>query len=149
VLADKVVYKHFGPVTGGKITLDVAATYVVVGLPMVMEGEIITPRTGAEGSTAEPNIKRPHKVTLKLWQSEGGEVGRWDEDHGVLEWTPIEYNVPLTADVPELTLKTCMSRDIVPPGGYGTLGTIRFRQTDPLPLHIVGVYPQSYVEDEP
>jgi hypothetical protein len=149
VLADKVVYKHRGPVTNGKITLDVAATYVVVGLPMVMEGEIITPRTGAEGSMAEPLMKRPHKVTLKLWQSEGGEVGRWDEDHGVVEWTPIEYNVPLTASVPELTLKTCMSRDIVPPGGYGTLGTIRFRQTDPIPLHIVGVYPQSYVEDEP
>jgi hypothetical protein len=85
---------------------------------------------------------------LRLWESARGEVGRWDEDHGELMWTPVEYNYPADTTVPFTTLRTVLSKTIVLPGGYGTLGTVRFRQTDPIPFNVVGVYPQTYVEDE-
>ncbi len=147
VLADKIIYKNKGPVANGSITLDTAATDIVIGLPYVMEGEIIAPEVGAEDGTAQGKSKRPHSVVLRLWESAKGEVGRWNEDAGVLEYTPCEYNFPQDLLVPEITLRTCLTSVMVLPGGYGTLGTVRFRQTDPLPFNVAGVYPQTYVED--
>jgi hypothetical protein len=148
VLADDIVYKNRGPVTNGMLQLDRPATTIVVGLPMVMEGEIIASELGAQDGTAQGKSKRPHSVVLRLWESARGEVGRWDEDHGELMWTPVEYNYPADTTVPFTTLRTVLSKTIVLPGGYGTLGTVRFRQTDPIPFNVVGVYPQTYVEDE-
>jgi hypothetical protein len=113
-----------------------------------MEGEIIASEQGAQDGTAQGKSKRPHSVVLRMWESARGEVGRWDEDHGELVWTPIEYNYPADDTVPATILRTVLSKTIVLPGGYGTLGTVRFRQTDPIPFNIVGVYPQTYVEDE-
>ena len=148
VLADDIVYSSVGPVTNGMLQLDRPATTIVVGLPLVMEGEIIASELGAQDGTAQGKSKRPHSVVMRLWQSAGGEVGRWDEDHGELMWTPIEYNYPANGMVPTTTLRTALSNTTVLPGGYGTLGTVRFRQTDPIPFNVVGVYPQTYVEDE-
>jgi hypothetical protein len=148
VLADGVVYANMGPVTNGMLQLQNSALNIVVGLPYVMEGEIIAPEAGAEDGTAQGKSKRPHSAVLRLWESARGEVGRWNEDQNVLEWTPIEYNDPQTALLPETTLKTCLTKVMSLPAGYGTLGTVRFRQTEPLPFNVVGVYPQTYVEDD-
>jgi hypothetical protein len=63
-------------------------------------------------------------------------------------WTPCEYNFPQDASVTDITLRTCLTNTIVLPGGYGTLGTVAFRQTEPLPFNVAGVYPQMYTEDE-
>jgi hypothetical protein len=148
VLADNITYLDRGPVTNGALQLDRPAYNIVVGLPLTMEGEIIAPETGAQDGTAQGKSKRPHSVVLRLWQSARGEVGRWDEDHGTVEWTPVEYNFPGATTIPEVTLRTCLSNTTVLPGGYGTLGTVRFRQAEPLPFNVAGVYPQGYVEDE-
>jgi hypothetical protein len=148
VLADNIVYKGLGPVTNGMLPLVRMATTIVLGEPMVMQGEIIAPEAGAQDGTAQGKSKRPHSVVLRLWESAKGEVGRWDEDHGELMWTPCEYNFPQDASIPDVTLRTCLTNTVVLPGGYGTLGTVAFRQTDPLPFNVAGVYPQTYVEDE-
>jgi hypothetical protein len=148
VLADRIVYKHVGPVVNGMLQLERTAFDIVVGLPVLREGEIISPELGAQDGTAQGKSKRPHSVVLRMWQSARGEVGRWDEDHGELMWTPCDYNSPQASDVPEITLLTCLTKTIVLPGGYGTLGTVRFRQTDPVPFNVAGIYPQAYVEDE-
>lgn len=147
VLADKIISKGLGPVLNGALTLERPALDIVVGLPFTSEGEIVTPDVGAEDGTAQGKSKRPHSVVLRLWESAHGEVGRWNEDQGILEWTPTVYNFPQDELVPEITLRTCMTATIVLPPGYGTLGTVRFRQTDPLPFNVAGVYPQEYVED--
>lgn len=148
VLADNIPYALLGPVTNGMLQLERPAYNIVCGLPMVIEGEIIAPDVGAEDGTSQGKSKRPHSVVLSLWESARGEVGRWDEDHGTLVWTPVEYNYPQDANVPEVTLRTGMTSTTVLPGGYGTLGTVRFRQTQPLPFNVVAIYPQMYVEDE-
>jgi hypothetical protein len=149
VLADGITYLGLGPVTHGMLALLRPATYIVAGLPMITQGEIIAPESGAgDGGTAQGKSKRPHSVVLRLWQSAGGEVGRWDEDHGEIMWTPCEYNYPLTANIDDITLRDCLTNVTVLPGGYGTLGTVTFRQTQPLPFNVAGVYPQTYVEDE-
>jgi len=148
VLADGIVYKQVGPVTNGALTLSGSASNIVAGLPFTAEAEIVTPEAGAQDGTAQGKSKRPHSVVLKLWQSIGGEVGRWNEDTGTLLWTPIEYNMPDTAEIQDITPNDCFSKTIVLPEGYGTLGTVRFRQRDPLPFNVAGVYPQTYVEDE-
>jgi hypothetical protein len=148
VLADNIPYKGLGPVTNGMLQLERPAYNIVCGIPMVMEAEIIAPDVGAEDGTAQGKSKRPHSVVMSLWETAKGEVGRWDEDHGTLVWTPIEYNYPQDELVPEVTLRTVKTKATVLPGGYGTEGTVRFRQTDPLPFNVVAVYPQMYVEDE-
>lgn len=148
VLADQIPYKGLGPVTNGMLVLERPATFVVVGLPMVTEAEIIAPDVGAEDGTAQGKSKRPHTVVLSLWQSARGEVGRINEDNGLFEYVPVEYNYPQDALVPEVTLRTIKTKATVLPAGYGQEGTVRWRQTEPLPFHIVACYPQMYVEDE-
>ena len=147
VLADRIVYKGLGPITNGMLQLERPALYIVVGLPFTTEAEIIAPDVGAEDGTAQGKSKRPHSVVLSLWETANGEVGRWNEDQGTLEYVPIEYNFPQDELVPEVTLRTCKTKTTVLPGGYGVSGTVRFRQTDPLPMNVVAVYPQMVVED--
>lgn len=148
VLADRIVYRAVGPVTAGVLTLPRQALDIVVGLGYVREGEIAAPEAGAEDGTAQGKSKRPHTVVLSLWESARGEVGRWNEDQNVKEWTPVEYKFPQDASIPEATLRTCMTGATVLPGGYGQLGTVAFRQLDPLPFNIVQVLPQMFTSDD-
>lgn len=147
VLADNVAYNGLGPVTDGTLALPETVENAVVGKQMTREGEIIAPDSGSADGTARGKMKRPHSVVLALWETAGGEVGRFNEDQQVVEYTPIDYRV-YGEDVPEETLKTVETQATVLPMGHDQSGTVRFRQQDPLPMNVVAVYPQLVTSDD-
>lgn len=147
VLADDIAYHNVGPVVDGALTLTEEATYVVAGKMLTREGEIVAAMSGSQDGTARGKQKRPHRAVISLWESAGGEVGRINEDTNLPEYTPIVYR--FLADTPlEITLSTLETDVTVLPPGYGTLGSVRFRNSDPVPFNVVAVYPQLDTTDD-
>lgn len=146
VLADGIAYRDMIVTVNGTLTLPLAAQYVVIGKQYTSEAEITNLEEGAADGTAQGKAKRPHNVSIRLWDTYGGDVGRWNTDMEVSEWTPIEYPEP-SADLEPATLRTLTTEAMVLPQGYGNQGTVRFRQEDPYPFNVVALYPQIYVND--
>lgn len=144
-LADGV---PFGPVTvaDGRFDLPIAAENVVFGLPYEAVGEISRPEGGAADGTAQGKEKRPNNASLLLWDSYGGEIGRYDEDRNEYVYAPIEYtaNGETTG---EMTLVTEMNGPHILPEGYGKRGSIAFKHSDPTPFNVVSLMFQSTVQD--
>jgi len=147
-LADNIIYNDRGPVVNGALTLERPALHIVIGKPFVTEGEIVSPNIMSREGTNHGKSQRPHSVVMSFWQSARGEVGRFNEDTGLSEWTPILYHTALNPNVPEITLVTATSDTTVVPMGYDKEGTIRFRQVDPLPMNVIAVLPQTMVSDD-
>lgn len=135
-------------VTNGAITLDFPATNVILGLGYDSEAETSRLENGAADGTAFGKVKRMNKISLTVWDSQGGEVGVYDEDNSVVVYEPLEYpgNLsefeelePFSGDIPPFP----------PAPGYGRRGTVWFRRpkSSPLPFNIVSIMPQLNTQD--
>jgi hypothetical protein len=139
----------FGPltVTNGRITLPFEAENVVVGLPFTSEAETSNIEAGAADGTAQGKVKRPHNVSIQLWDTADGEVGRLNEDNGENEWRDIKYEDPAYEMAGTTTLFSGICGPFDMPGGYGKRGSIMFRQTKPLPFNVIAILPQTTTQD--
>jgi len=148
VLADGIPYRDLQVSVSGKLTLSqpMVTGSIVIGKRFVAEGEITGLDEGAADGTGQGKAKRPNVASIRLWDSYGGQLGRYNEDQGVNEYTPIEYDNPV-ADLQPVTLRTVTTQAFVLPMGYGNRGSVIFRTDDPFPFNVVAVYPQTDVND--
>lgn len=124
-------------VTDGKVTLPVAASRAVVGLPYT--STLATQRidAGASIGTAQAKTKRIHKLALRLYNSLGGKIGP--------SATNLDYIIYRTGSdlMDEVPPPVTGDTDVLPfPGGYETDGRIWVVADQPLPLNVVALYPE-------
>jgi len=146
-LMDGVKFRGL-PVTNGVLTLpnNVLASNIVVGRGFSSYGETSRLEAGAADGTSQGKIKRANLVAPFVWDSWGGEIGRYNETDGAYEWEDILYKDDYsTNDRPALA--TFIGEPVQMPIGYDNRGAIAFRQDDPYPLNVVALYPQLMTQD--
>jgi hypothetical protein len=123
-------------VSSGSITLDRASTDVKIGLGYNSILQTMRLDAGSQNGTSQAKTKRIYEITIRLYESIGVEVG---ENLNNMERIPFRTSAdvmdqglpPFTGD------KTVEFR-----GNYETDGFIFVRQTQPLPLTVLSLYPE-------
>jgi hypothetical protein len=124
-------------VTAGKITLQRAASNVLVGLPFTSQ---LTPMPLDPGpmqdGTAQSRKFRVHRIVLRLYKSLGGEVetglNQWDVVFSRSAGDPMDSSPPVFTGDKEIYLAR----------GYESKGNVSVRQAQPLPLTLLGIIPK-------
>lgn len=129
-------------VTGGRITLDTAASVVQVGLAYNSDGQKLTTDAGAADGTAMGKTRRTHRVAFNLLNTLGfllgpdfstlDQITLDDEDSGSFD----EANALYTG-----TTSQIISCD------YDFDNNFCWRQNQPLPGTILGIYTQLVTQD--
>ena len=129
-----------GPVmTGGSLTLDRSATKAQIGLPYDSVLQTMRIESQSEEGTSQSRTKRINEVTIRLHETVGVEVGPSLSD---MERIPFRSSAAsMDTAVPLFTGdKQVEFRD-----DFNTDGYIFVRQTQPLPLTILSIYPRITV----
>ena len=129
-----------GPVmTGGSLTLDRSATKAQIGLPYDSVLQTMRIESQSEEGTSQSRTKRINEVTIRLHKTVGVEVGPSLSD---MERIPFRSSAAsMDTAVPLFTGdKQVEFRD-----DFNTDGYIYVRQTQPLPLTILSIYPRITV----
>ena len=120
-------------VTGGSITLPVAASVVSIGLPITADLQTLPFSLDAVEANARGSMKNVNKVWLRVDQSSGINVGPdFNNLRPIKIRTTETYNQP-----PSLQSKQLDPINIEP--SWGEDGAVCIRQTDPLPLTVVSM----------
>jgi len=121
-------------VSSGAITLPTRASIVHAGLNFVSELETQRLEGGSVDGTSQGKIKRIHELILRMYRSLGITVGRLDgnidqipfrDSSDPMDASPILFTGDLRVDFSE---------------GLDRKGTVYFKQTQPLPLTVLGVF---------
>jgi hypothetical protein len=140
VLADGATHPD-RVVASGAITLNRSASVVHVGLGYQSDIATLNIEAGAQDGTAQGKIKRIHSVSIRLYKTLGLQFG------------------PNADGLDTMTFRTTADAMNNPPalftgdkrvewnGSYETEGSMYFRQEQPLPLTILGLFPQLRTED--
>ena len=128
-------------VTDGSITLDKPSTDVKVGLGYPSILQTMRLDAGSQNGTSQAKTKRIYEITLRLFESIGVEVGG---NLGDMERVPFRKSSdPMDQGLPTFNGdKTVEFR-----GNYDTDGFIFVRQTQPLPLTVLSLYPDLQTND--
>ncbi len=116
-------------VTGGSITLPVAASVVIVGLPIVAEMQTLGVETQP---TVQGKQRRVTAATLSLLKSRGGQVGP-----DLNSMSNLLYLDDLGAPGTSRELFTGDQRVLIE-NDWNTGGAVYIRQTDPYPISVLG-----------
>ena len=128
-------------VSSGAITLDRAGTDVKVGLSYTSLLQTMRLDAGAQNGTSQAKTKRIYDITLRLYESVGVEVG---PDLSNMERIPFRSSAdPMDTAIPVYT----GDKEIEFRGNYETDGFIYVRQTQPLPLTVLSLYPNLVTND--
>ena len=134
ILADGSTHPN-KTVSGGSITLERSSTKVHIGLGYTSLLQTMRVESRAEG-TSQTKDKRIHEVTLRLHETVGAEVG---PDVNNMERIPFRSS----ADDMDTALQPFTGdKQVEFRGDFETDGHIFVRQTQPLPLNIIGIYPR-------
>lgn len=129
-------------VSGGQITLDVAASVVQVGLPYVSDVETLRIEAPDNRGTLQNRRVAIPQVTLRFWNSRGGYLGPSDPGDdtttGLDEIDQRNPEDPIQTAIPLRTQDYLQSMD----GSYSQDAHIFFRQIDPLPFALLALVPQ-------
>lgn len=138
-------YLPFGPIVvdGGKIELDFACNYAVVGLGYESNGEVSRLENGQAEGTAQGKVKRTNEAVILVWDSACGQVGTWDDQTKEFTFEDLEYPADY-AVAAKVQLHTGMLDPKVLGPGYSMRGSIAFRRAKdtPLPFNVVAVMPK-------
>lgn len=145
-LADGVPFDK-RTVTNGSILLDQEASSVTIGLPFTSEGETSRIDVGAADGTAQGKEKRIHNVVISLWDSDGGEIGVYNDETGQIEYDAVEYSEAPYDEIETNELYTGMVGPITVAPGYSERGSVAFRQSEPLPFNVIAIIPQLHTQD--
>jgi len=128
-------------VSSGAITLDRSATKVKVGLPFVSLLQTMRIDAGSQNGTSQSKTKRIYEITARLYESIGVEIG---PDLDNMERIPFRSSANnMNSGVSVFT----GDKDVEFRGNYETDGFIVVRQTQPLPLTILSLYPKLQTND--
>jgi len=140
ILADGSTHPN-KTVSSGSITLDRSATKVKVGLPYVSLLQTMRMDAGSQNGTSQSKTKRIYEITARLYESIGIEIG---PDLDNMERIPFRSSAnAMNSGVNVFT----GDKDIEFRGDYETDGFIIVRQTQPLPLTILSLYPKLQTND--
>ena len=140
VLADGSTHPN-KVVSSGEITLDRSATKVKVGLAYTSLLQTMRLDAGSQDGTSQGKTKRIFDITIRLYESIGVEVG---PDLSNMERIPFRSS----ADAMDSGLGVFTGdKEVEFRGNYETDGFIFVRQTQPLPLTILSLYPRLQTND--
>lgn len=131
ILADGAVHPQ-RVVTSGAVDLDRAATVVTVGLPITADLKTLPVAQQIDGGMGQGRMKNVNKAWLRVYQSSGIFVGP-DEDHLVeaKQRSTEPYGTPPALKSQEILVMTTPT--------WADSGQVFIRQSDPLPLALVGL----------
>ncbi|WP_414464359.1 hypothetical protein [Hyphomicrobium sp. DY-1] len=140
------------PVTieNGSFSIQFPAKRIVFGLMYDALIETVRPNSGAADGTAQGKTKRANNVTVRLWETGGGQYGRANPNiDGGMEWVDFVFASP--DDVTDERVPP-FTGDYGPfewPLGYDSDGTFFFRQPGSigLPFNVVAIMPQLVTQD--
>ena len=128
-------------VSSGQITLARSATKVKVGLPYTSLLQTMRIDAGAQNGTSQSKTKRIYEITARLYESIGIEVG---PDLNNMERIPFRSSAnAMNSGISVFT----GDKEIEFRGNYETDGFIFVRQTQPLPLTVLSLYPRLITND--
>ena len=128
-------------VSSGSITLDRSSTKVKVGLAFTSLLQTMRLDAGAANGTSQAKTKRIYDISLRLYESVGVEVG---PDLQNMERIPFRSSADaMDTAIPVFT----GDKEIEFRGNYETDGFIFVRQTQPLPLTVLSLYPNLVTND--
>jgi len=128
-------------VSSGQITLARSSTKVKVGLPYTSLLQTMRIDAGAQNGTSQSKTKRIYEITARLYESIGIEVG---PDLNNMERIPFRSSAnAMNSGISVFT----GDKEIEFRGNYETDGFIFVRQTQPLPLTILSLYPRLITND--
>ena len=128
-------------VTNGSITLARSSTKVKVGLSYTSILQTMRIDAGAQNGTSQAKTKRIYNITVRLYESIGVEVG---PDLNNMEAIPFRSSAQLMdTAIPVYT----GDKEVEFRGNYETDGHIFVRQTQPLPLTVLSLYPELITND--
>ena len=131
ILADGAVMPR-RVVTGGAITLDVAASKVQIGLPITADLQTLPWAAQIDNAMGQGRQKNVNKVWLRVYRSSGIFAGP-DANHLVeaKQRTTEPYGSPPAIKSDEI--------EIVVPPSWDSAGQVFVRQSDPLPLTLISM----------
>jgi hypothetical protein len=128
-------------VSNGSITLARSSTKVKVGLPYTSILQTMRIDAGSQNGTSQAKTKRIYNITVRLYESLGVEVG---PDLNNMESIPFRSSAQLmNTPIPVFT----RDKEVEFRGNYETDGYIYVRQTQPLPLTVLSLYPELITND--
>jgi len=140
ILADGATHPD-KTVSSGSITLDRSATNVKIGLGYTSLLKTMRIDAGAQNGTSQAKTKRIYEVTARLYESVGVEIG---PDLSNMERVPFRTSSdPMDKGIPPFT----GDKEVEFRGNYDTDGFMIVRQTQPLPLTILSLYPRLVTND--
>lgn len=139
-LADGNVVRNL-TVTGGAVTLDVAASKVHVGLPMVAALQTLDIDLGTVGGlgTVQGRQKSVSNVTLRVEQTRGIFIGPRDGARG--DEHLVEYKQRSTEDWDDPIEPVTGDISLTPQWDWNTGANLWIKQFDPLPMTILAIMP--------
>ena len=128
-------------VSSNSITLDRFANKIKVGLGYTSLLKTMRIDAGSQNGTSQAKTKRIYEVTARLYESVGVEVG---PDLNNMERVPFRTSAnPMDQGIPPFT----GDKEVEFRGDYDTDGFMIVRQTQPLPLTILSLYPRLVTND--
>src|SRR5210317_1674072 len=140
ILADGATHPN-KTVSSGEITLDRSASKVKVGLPYTSLLQTMRIDAGSQNGTSQSKTKRIYEITIRLYESIGVEIG---PDLDNMERIPFRSSAnAMDSGINVFT----GDKEVEFRGNYETDGFIVIRQTQPLPLTILSLYPKLQTND--
>ena len=128
-------------VASNQITLDRFGTDVKVGLQYTSILKTMRIDAGSQDGTSQGKTKRIYEVTARLFETVGVEVG---PDLNNMERIPFRTSAdPMDQGIPPFT----GDKEVEFRGNYDTDGFMMVRQTQPLPLTLLSLYPRLVTND--
>ncbi len=128
-------------VSGGSITLDRSATKAHIGLSYTSLLQTMRVEGAGNDSTSQSKTKRINEVTLRLHETVGVEVGA---DLSDMERIPFRSSAAaMDTAVPLFT----GDKQVEFRNDFNTDGFVYVRQTQPLPLTLVSIYPMVTINE--
>jgi len=128
-------------VSSGEVVLERSATKVKIGLPYTSLLQTMRIDAGSQNGTSQSKTKRIYDITVRLYESIGVEVG---PDLNNMERIPFRSSTnAMNSGINVFT----GDKEVEFRGNYETDGFIFVRQTQPLPLTILSLYPKLQTND--
>lgn len=140
VLTDGAVHPQ-ETVASGAITLQLAASYVVVGEPAPCSLQTMRLEAGAADGTAQGKTKRVTRCAIRLVETVGGTAGP-DED-GQDQILFRDASMAMDEAIPPFS----GDKQIAWPSGYEVDAYLRYENDLPLPATVVAFMPQIVTQD--
>ena len=141
ILANGAVHPD-ATVSNGAIDLTFDSTSAAVGYGYTSNMQTLRLEAGSVDGTSQGKPKRIHAVTIRLHETVGIEIGNDEQELDRIYFR--DSSMPMDQAVPLFT----GDKDIEFPGGYYEDDRIYARQTQPLPMTVLALYPRLNTFDK-